>query len=143
MVTSACRSYWIRWLTFGMLIGSTFITIGCRSEDRISRTEAITIAQAEARRLGYNFDPMAIEADEGNIGWQAFIHALEKDDPRALKDPHVAAIMEKLQNRTYWAVGLSARPSPGFNVFDGTVWIFVDAGSGAVIGQLGNRLSNP
>jgi hypothetical protein len=143
MVTSVHRSQRIRWLTLGMLIGSTFIAIGCRSPDRISRTEAIKIAQVEARRIGYKFDPIAVEADEGNTGWTAFIRALEKDDPRALKDLHVAAILEKLQKRTYWAVGLSAKPSPGFNVFDGTVWIFVDAGSGAVIGQLGNRLSDP
>jgi hypothetical protein len=143
MVTSASRSHWIRWLTIGVLIGWAFAAIGCRSTDRISRTEAITIAHAEARRIGYNFDSVVVEADEGNTGWQAFIRALEKDDPQAVKGVRVAAVLEKLQARTYWAIGISATPSPGFNVFDGAVWIFVDARSGAVIGQLGNRPSKP
>jgi hypothetical protein len=143
MVTKVSRTPWIHWLTVGMLIGMCVVDIGCRSADRISKTEAVTIARAEAQRIGYNFEPLAVEADESNTGWQAFLRALEKDDPQAVKDARVASIVEQLRTRTYWAVRLSAKPSPGFDIFDGAVWIFIDARSGAVIGQLGNRPSKP
>ena len=143
MIAKLNRRQWIRWLTVGVLSGSVSVAMGCRSADRISRIEAVTIAQAEARRIGYNFDPLVVEADEGNTGWHAFVRALEKDDPQAVKATGVAAILEQLRTKTYWAVGLSPRPRPGFDLFDGSAWIFVDARSGAVLGQLGNRPSKP
>jgi hypothetical protein len=143
MIAKVSRRHWIRWLTLSVLSAWVFTAVECHSADRISRTEAVTIAQGEARRIGYSFDPIVIRADEGNTAWHAYVHDLEKADPQALKNTGVATILEQLRTKTYWAVGLSPRARPGFDLFDGTVWVFVDARSGAVLGQLGNRLSKP
>ena len=119
MVTKVGRNRWIRWLTVGMLIGLGFTDIECRSADRISKTEAVSIAQAEARRIGYNFEPIAVEADDGNTGWQAFLRALEKDDPQVVKDARVATIVATaFVERNTDAAGVPLAPHGDFRIDD-------------------------
>ena len=83
--------------------------------DRISKTEAVSIAQAGARRIGYNFEPIGVEADDGNTGWQAFLRALEKDDPQVVKDARVATIVATaFVERNTDAAGVLLAPNGDF-----------------------------
>lgn len=91
---------------------------------KISREEAIGIANKEANRLGYNAAKMKIEIDEENTWWNSYIAS----SPSFWEQhPH---IQEKLHNRDYWAVFYGSQDRTRLG---GDLWVFVDRASGEII----------
>jgi len=122
----------LRALFLAILAGHIVIA-GCSDTKRISRLEAIEIAQREARLLGYKVEDMAKEADDDNSAWKSRLQFFEANDPDVLKKSPFPELLEKLRGQAYWAVRLSVRPPPDSDVFDGELWICVHARSGVII----------
>jgi hypothetical protein len=74
----------------------------------ITKDNAITIAEREARARHYEPRDMIVEADEANSQWQAFLAKFPRHEPHAVHEEPLASLLAKLRGKT----GSSApRPS--------------------------------
>ena len=88
-----------------------------------TRSAILAIADAEARRLGYNAEYMSVSFDWLNSPWQRYLGSLKGVGGM----PNLEA---KLKGQQYIAVYLSAMKERRDHE---QLWVFIDRNSGAVI----------
>ena len=91
-----------------------------------TRSDILVIADAEAKRLGYDVDHMGISFDVYNSRWN---ERTANDAP----DTAPAALLKKLEGRRYFAVYYSLMKEP---MMGGDLFVFVDRNTSEVIGVL-------
>lgn len=103
-------------------------------ERRVTLSEAIAIAQNEARSRGYKVAEMSVEADEANSAWAEYLLAPVNYDPVPPE------LKRKLRDRIFYAIYLvppQFDPKTGALLTDRDIFVFVDKATGVVIAALG------
>jgi len=88
---------------------------------KISNGKALSIAQKEAKKLGYQTESMDVEATLYKTHWNRIL-------PKDSTDEYYLERQDKLKGRIYWAVYFSPSGSLG-----GDVCIFVDSTTGEIL----------
>ena len=96
----------------------------------IRREQAIDVAIAEARRLGYETSEFNVDCDDGNSHWQQYTEALSKDVQHSF--PELAL---QLDGRGYWAIYFK----PHKFAAGGDLWLFVKRTDGRILGTIRGR----
>ncbi len=116
-------------------------TLGCKHFNaevkvmKITKEQAIKIANKEAKRIGYDISRTKIEIDKNNTvwnGWSGSIHTNIKGETLTALDAN-PEIKTKLKNKNFWAIYYHPEEH---NVFGGDFFIFVDRNSGEIIYSL-------
>jgi hypothetical protein len=94
---------------------------------KVSKDEAIEIANRESKRFGYDKETMNVEATKYNTPWNEYL-------PKNSNEKYYVERMNKLNNREYWAVYYYPNPEKvGIGYKGGDFCIFVDANTGEII----------
>ncbi len=101
------------------------IVEGARRKPMITKTEAVTIANKEATRLGYNLNRIESSADAENSVWTHYLRQ------GVLRLRHLN-LERKLASKRFWAIYYAPRQSQ----FGGDLFVFVDKENGDVIDHL-------
>ena len=96
--------------------------VALAAERAWTRSEILTIADAEAKRLGYDLEHLSTSFDVYNSKWEAY---------RAAMSIGATARSEQLKDRTYWAVYYGMKFATGDGLF-----VFIDRTTGDVITSL-------
>lgn len=113
-----------------MLLGAIRAPHVSAEAERVwTRGEILAIADAEAKRLGYDVDHMGVAFDVYNSLWH------ETATNRA-PETASADLLRKLEGRRYFAVYYSLMKEP---MFGGGLFVFVDRASGDILGTLQDK----
>ena len=100
---------------------------GVAVERRWTRSEILAIADAEARRFGYDLEQMSVSFDASNASWRDY---LNRASTASFVPFH--EVQAKLTERVYWAVYYA-----GLEEAKGLfLWVFIDRVTGDVIEAL-------
>lgn len=120
------RIGWLRLLVCAATIMTLFGSRALAAERVWTRSDILAIADAEAKRLGYDVDHMGMAFDVYNSLWH---------ETAADRAPETAPadLLKKLEGRRYFAVYYSLMKEP---MKGGGLFVFLDRQSGEVLGEL-------
>ena len=104
-------------LAFVLLLGAATVAA---AERTWTRSEILAIADAEAKRLGFNPESFTVSFNLDNSRWHEYVQGIQNS-------PGVPRILQRLKNRAYWAVYYE--PMTKWE----SLWVFVDRETGEVL----------
>jgi hypothetical protein len=95
--------------------------------DLLKQNEALAAAAGALNREGFDLSVMEVLITDDNALWPWHVGSNQSDLAPDLRDA--------LSRDPYWAVYFRPRPTPGFSILDGDMWVFVRRSDLKVIGR--------